>query len=555
MKYLYSNPVFLKNKENKFYAFKLQRYVLLCLTGLVSIFLIPHYSFAQQKIPTNSNKTFANTPTVLENCNCADNVILPKKGTYFYQTIRTFANYHDLKQAMDWLLVDGEKTFNALYFKNFQSDVGGLSGQGSAMTVVAINTLVKFTHLDNTYTINLTPCKSDTHTFELPFVMNRSYDILNYDRDFKYEDFDHSAQAYLRIIFLRLDLHPDVVLTGLLTEMIDNDGPKRLRFNRFIQTSNKKYDISIPRASSNKTKDKTYIPLILKALKAKYINPEEVINDEFILTDPSTHLMNNKEKDNLSGIISEFYDGGFNLDNIDKQMLQPQYRAGVDVKHIGVEISDKVIRSWDIVNKRPILDSNNKPVPSKILAEVPSVEFSSDQGISAKIKSVCFSTSEISGTGIILNFDHSVLVDKSIETETSFSEYNYPLFRIMPKRGEKDKTVDGMTIATYDTLITKFSGLLVNEAKISIPYKSDTINTSVKNLIINNKLISGEINLKIDQSQGVSNESVNLNIGNRIMVVNIKDLQKDLYKKGIKDVHFEITKNYLIILFKKTYHI
>jgi len=547
MKYLYANSFF-RNK-----ATVKRENILSGLLGLFTLLFVTNYSCAQQKDTTKSNKTAAHTQTVLANCSCVDNLVLPKKGTVLYQPITALTNYGELTQAMGWSFVEKEKTFKLLYFRNFRGDVDASSAQNFLMTIVAIHTLVKITHPDNTYTINVTPCKNDLHTFELPFSISRSYDILKYDRDFSYKDFDHTAQAYMHVLFLRWGLQPDVVLKGLLAEMIDLDGPKLLGFKSFIQTSNKKYHITIPQASLDKAKDKTYIPLILSALKAKYINPEEVINDEFVLTDPTTHRMNDKEKENLLGIIFEF-DGNlsFSFDNIDKEILQPKYYADVNVKNIGIEISDKIIRSWDVVNKRPLLDSVKKPVPSTILAEIPRLEFSSKEGISAKIKSICLSASEISGTGILLNFDHLEMVDRSVETGTSFSEYNYPLFRIMPKAGQKDKTVDGITVFTFDTLITKFSGLLIDEAKISIPFSGDTLVTGVNNLIINNKLISGRIQFKLDQSQGASDEYVSLAVGNKVMVVKIKDLQQDLYNRGIKDLRFNRTKYYLDIFFKKT---
>jgi hypothetical protein len=530
---------------NKFYFYKPPGSVLSWLAGFMALLLVPDFSFGQQMAPAGFNQA------VLGKCHCTDNIISPKKGTRFYQSISTFTNYSELQQATGWMLSGKEKTFKSLYFENFHSDIGSSSGQEFFMSVVAINTSVEFTHPDNTYTINLTPCINDAHIFKLPFTLDRSYDILNYDRNFNYKDFDHTSQAYLRIIFLRLALQPDIVLKGLLTEMIDNDGPKLPRFSRFIKIINKKYNISVPEASLDTVKDQTYIPLIFAAIKSKYINPEEVINDEFVSTGQTSHPMNTTEKANLLAILNQFYEGEFDLDNIDDELLRPKYSVELQVKHIGIELSDKVIRAWDVANKRPVLDSNKKTSRSTILAEVSDLEFSSDKGTSAKVKNVCFPTSEISGTGILLNFNHAKMVDIYNQTETGFSKYNYPLFRIVLKPMNKNKPADDVTVAAYDTLITKFSGLLVEDALISIPFKSDTIHTSVKNLIMNNKLISGEIVIKTEQVHDPSNENISINTRIGIMVVNIKELQKTLNNKGIKDLRFDRNKDSVVVFFKK----
>ena len=157
---------------------------------------------------------------------------------------------------------------------------------------------------------------------------------------------------------------------------------------------------------------------------------------------------------------------------------------------------------------------------------------------------------EITGTGITLSFDYADLIDG--RNNPNFDKHNYPLFLLNQPKSKK-LNIDGIRILKYDSLINNFSGLLVRAAKIYIPFRNTTITADVKELIINNRLISGSILITIEQLTTDKNPAFKLTAENQTMSTNITEIETCLKKRGLKDLSFQETSHTLFINFKKTY--
>jgi hypothetical protein len=480
-------------------------------------------------------------------CDCDTKVVHPTSGNFFYPQLQTITNYADFVAVTGWQLPGKEKAFSSLFAKNYMPEVGS-GEQNAILTILSYKSPIKLIHPDDSFTINLTPCVSGNHIFDVPLVVHYSNPVLRYDHRFDYKKFNHSARAYLHL-FIAIGARSEDILKRLLEDKVDNDDNRLTGFSKFIDTVNKKYGLGITIEATDKSIVKQNIPGIIQQIEHKKIKPEIFITNEFIVTDDTQHAINDKEKERLQSAVDDFiHFTGF--DDFDKNFLQPKCNAGAEVKRIDIEINKEVLRKWDDMKRGPVLDSAGKSVRLPILTDVAKLDFSTQQGVDAKITGICPTTAEITGTGITLYLENAELIDKL--NHPNFDEHNYPLF-LLGKPGGKKLNGDGMVIFEYDTLLNNFSGLLVHTAKIYIPFRNNTITGEAQELIVNNKLISGTISIAIHQLPNNKNGEIKLQEGNKTIVTNIREVESSLKKHGITSLKLQKQSNSLYIFFKKTY--
>jgi hypothetical protein len=118
----------------------------------------------------------------------------------FYQTLNSITNYTMLTKFISWKLVGGEKTFNKLFYKNYNSS---RNTDGSSVfetfTLTSFNHVLLFKQMQDSIGINLTPCKSKFYNFDINAYFR--YPISRYIRNYDFErEFDNYAQSYVNIL-------------------------------------------------------------------------------------------------------------------------------------------------------------------------------------------------------------------------------------------------------------------------------------------------------------------------------------------------------------------
>ncbi len=406
-----------------------------------------------------------------------------------------------------------------------------------SMVIIAYEP-IRLIHPDNTFALNLTPCANENNTHELPVHAGYKHLINKYIPGYDYKSFDKSAQSYFKVLLNMYGGTEEEILNKVLFnyEMTD--------IQPFISTVNSKYNIEIELDSLN---EEETISNILSELERKNIDFSDFILTEFILTDSSHHTINDVEKSRMYFIFSERI-GNFTFENIDS-VIYPQVTATITTKNIGIEINENVIRRWDAIKNEPAKDQKGKFLPANILADITTLNYTTSKGIEVPIKDVCVTRSEIAGTSILLNFTKAQLCS-SKEKHSNILEYsNYPLFITdsVPGREYRKQYV-------YDSLLTGFTGLMIQDGTLNIPFKNRVITVSGSNIILNNKFISGSFKLPIDDMVDSlkTTSTLKIPIVESFIETTMDELDEYFKNIGLKDLKFVRDGRFLKVFFKKT---
>lgn len=449
-------------------------------------------------------------------------------------------SYDAFKKFTGWEFAGKENFYDKLFYKGLQVSLN--NGGGLYALTGLVYKPIRLMHPAKTFTINITPCATTNIGTELPIKVNYEQNIKKYIPGFDEDSFDRTATAYTNVLLRIAGVDDKDILHKLLFNYMTDD------INSFISKINATYGLTITTNAGNEEK---LVEDILKGLDSKKIAFADFIVTQFVQTDNLPHPLNEKEELALIDIFSDRI-GGFSVETLNR-FIYPQVRASIDTKKIGIEIDEKIIRRWDGIKKKPLTDQNGKFIPANILADVPSLGYSTQDGINVTLKDVCFTHSEITGTGILLNFNKATLVTVSNYHEYKLNNINYPLFITDSTFFPGQPMAQAHYEYKYDPLITSFSGLLINDATVQLPGTKKMIPAIGRNIIINNKLISGVL---IFQAETLIDSKTfptapNIKTGDQPFEVSMQELQQAVQKLGINNYRFVNERGQLKMYFKK----
>jgi hypothetical protein len=450
--------------------------------------------------------------------------------------MRVLLEYAKFNNASNWTL---ENDYESVYFTNFYT--------GLNMKLVSRKP-IKITHKNNALTLNLTPCDFKDEFYVVPYF---GVNLIRQDKRDLDEDFDYSAFAYFNYLTsgtnMRDGIYPEKLLKEILEERFFyiSESDTSNDFKLFIREINMKYETNIKENIVLNTVDEFVVEL-----KNSLINISDFIVKEYVLTEKTTHRINNEEKLRLKNIFWIYNDLIF--EQIDFQLKNQLYDGYIEGETIGVEMNTDIIRKWNATTHKPMLDADGKDIIADILVYSDGFMFSNYDTDKIKIDSLCSSISEITGTGILLEFDKAKLVFP--QKEISYNYRNLPLnvkdYPLFKKSDEEEKTNDYDMTKFHEPSLTNFTGLMIPFSNIQIPINDVMLAVKGNNIIINNLFISGSFEIKGHSTNNLSNQ-LELSTDKSPIKISTDDLIAYFKNIGIGQVEIKINENSIAVFFKK----
>lgn len=410
------------------------------------------------------------------------------------------------------------------------------------------------------FTMNLTPCKNpnfhDGYVIS-PTFSQRYYGHFSPEYGFDYKTFDSTTFAYFNIA---VEIYPNV--SDLLQFVVENyhdlDLPESINLDlnkvksgdvvlenkkNIAQLLNQKYDLDI------KYKQAEPLYIFIDQIEGQFryddINTVKMIYETFILAeDSSVHKITEKEKKRIEKIFD------LTTEEIEDVIIPYQNFHLYDLK-IGIEIDGKIVEKY-MEKEKTDIDSS-----FSFLADCQELIYSNKSGLQYFVNNICFPVAKISGTNITIHSDKVNLIQTLDDHNKGlfFTEYNYPQFIIDSVYHDSEPYLG--YIYKYDSLLSSFSGIAIENASFTIPYKNHIIISEAQKVLINNHFIAGTLYLNLyEDKKDKSNNK------NHIFLKDSKNKKikttKNEIKKYFKEIGFDkiIIKGggkgqYLIIHFAK----
>ncbi|NJN77772.1 MAG: hypothetical protein HC803_05110 [Saprospiraceae bacterium] len=338
----------------------------------------------------------------------------------------------------------------------------------------------------------------------MPTFVNYELPISQYVNNFEYEDFDHTVESYFEILAIsRLSTDENLLHKALFNyELLD--------LATFITSVNQRYILDIQLEEET---EEAFVRRFLDILRRNRIDVYAFVLDEFIRTEKGSHVINEAEKRNMERFFT-IYD----FDKL-KYVINPQINMTLKTKYVGIEINAKIIRQWDGINNKPMKGN----LPPIILGSVENVTFSTEDGLETDLQKVCFSRSEITETGILIK-----PFSDEVDLVTTANDYRY-------FENESDE-------------LGEFSGLLIKRANFTIPFNDHIISGIGNNILLNNNIILGEIDIQI-----ISSDETNIVIqtSNGEQKIATKEFEKFFKSKGFDKFEIHNFDSFIQIRFEK----
>tara|TARA_R110002049_G_scaffold104807_6_gene251407 strand:+ start:175 stop:1695 length:1521 start_codon:yes stop_codon:yes gene_type:complete len=447
---------------------------------LLLLFLVANYNavFSQDNSITKSDSL---SKAVKSDCTCYE---FAEKKTRYYSPLDLLIPYDQFVKQTGWYFKGGESSYKKTYMKQM------ISNPSRSMSTYSL-ILVSFEPLllinsNKSLSINFTPCTNENDIFELPIHIGYENSIQYKLPNFEPYSFDRSSKAYLDLL-LELSNSENSVEAILNHQFYYTEE----EIDSYVARINKKYATSIELEENNPEDN---VQLIVSELKRKGIGLTDFLMQEYVLDESGVPKNDFNEVNRVLQLFSESM-GRITVESVDRT-IYAQSSAVITNKTIAVEIDTSILRQWNSA-----LEKTHKQHPIRILIDVANFKYHSFDGLEIDNTTLCHSPAEISGTGIQLHFDQGELINSKRSRQSLIHEYNYPLFitdsSIIRNQINKNEVAYSYQ---YDSSISAFDGLYIPKCILEVPFDQEVISFTAKELIVNNYLISGsiEINLAID---------------------------------------------------------
>ncbi|HKL07345.1 MAG TPA: hypothetical protein VJ896_01145, partial [Bacteroidales bacterium] len=146
-------------------------------------------------------------------------------------------------------------------------------------------------------------------------------------------------------------IEPKKVLKNILDDKViyGYSGEDFSELEKYITGIYERYGISCKKSKYREP----IIENFISTLDSVDVDITDFILSEFVLTENSIHKINKEEKRNLEKI---FYQN-LPFDWITFTIKNSRYNGGFITDKIGIEINENIIRKWNTVSQKPVLDS------------------------------------------------------------------------------------------------------------------------------------------------------------------------------------------------------
>ena len=416
-----------------------------------------------------------------------------------------FTTWKAFTQFMNWNLTDTSIFFKDFYIYDFWSDPTLKNkGEGLYSFILTGQKPIKFQHQDKTITLNLTPCNPGNQYFEFLVVFSYKDDmnkLWKYDPGYPWETFDHTPESWFDALSLIGQTGAEEVFTNVLGEMSFTEDEEYLELKRYLTSLDKRFKTKF---RLMKFDGDTRSDTIISELNKRNVNIENLVLKDFVLTSDTNLKINDIEKINLERIFAFRLGNSFTIDAFEDAKITAWFYNS----HLGIELSPGMIRNWDTLANHPMVDLAGQAVPLVILADIKLLTYSSKNGFETPRMKIRHTPAEISGTGILIHFD-------SVEILNSYQftgKYNPGEYRI-----------------------SFSSGIKIPKAMLIFPYKNKKVAMKGYGILLNNRMITGELEIELDTSDTNNMDTVLIKTNNSFIASTLEEF--DQYLDSLKLNH------------------
>ncbi len=455
----------------------------------------------------------------------------------FYPALAGDISYTTFQKFSQWKLPNGIKSFDLLFVKDGWSS-GNSDDFFKDLSVISPRDPIKIVHPDGTFTVNLTPCADENHHYVLPLSVTYKPPVAGEIRDFDYSKFENTTLGYVHLFIQMSGQRPDQMIRLAFKDCARSND--LLGVNRAITKINDAYQTGIPLATEKNYDDPLMVSGVLDSLVSKKLRQERVLNTGFILSEPGIHPPTYDEKNRLE-ILFQHHLSSSAFELFNPRNFLPYFRVEIkDSRAAVVEISSKILSP---VTK----NGKNRPSYDEIRMWLCSAVVYNERMLRVDCGSdVCLQPSVIAGTTVGIDFDGAFLFP---ERQFAIDGYDYAPYPQFAKDTNAVKAYSPKRWTLYDTVFTHFTGLVVNEARFTLPNGKTNLLFKGQNVIINNRVIAGCLVADLSPDD---TEKVLLNQADgKGKTMAIADLLSTLKKSGLKDFITKTDKKQLRVYFKK----
>ncbi len=350
------------------------------------------------------------------------------------------------------------------------------------LRIISLNSPICITEPNNAFTINLTPCANQNGNYVLPVSVYSRPAAVSKFKDLDVKNFQNTTLWYLHFFMQQSRLRPDQMIRVAFKQTAHNYGMEGV--NRAITNINNAYQTGVPLTTEKNYDDSLMICGVLDSLVSKKLRQEYVLNTGFILTEPGVHPPTYYEQYHME-ILFEHYCRYGEFDLFDTRKFFPDYNVDLGIRHAVVEISTKIISPATVKDKAP-------PLFEEIRTNVASASLVNEYGLFIGITRICLPPSVINGTTVAIDFNQATLhADPKQGVSGGFFYDKFPQFALGEVNGADKFSPETWKRMDYDTLLTRFCGLIADSARFKIPDGKAALLVKGRDILINNHLVAG----------------------------------------------------------------
>lgn len=434
------------------------RVVFLCLL------FIPFWSISQTKTE----------------CKCEENAVAPKGMSPSLADL----NCNGINES---ILTLDEKKLKGLFYT---SDI--TSTNSCSFNVLTYRKIILNYPKSEGLKLILNPCIVKSSSF--PVEIEYEHKINQWFKDADYEKFSKKPRDYYRMLAYMCDFNDGkyIEFMKVARELISGYGASTDKFIADVKKNHPELHFSKNEYKGEFDFLNDFTQAIAGCQKCESKLPTEWVYDNYVKKheNPKDSMEVTKE------IIQDFQVlfiaiGPFNLDNFNRAIF-PQVTSQVMPNKSAFEIPVNILRRWNSEKQSPVLDTKGEKIPTQIIFDIKSIRYDPRQTFQfIGIKKTCFPLSEISGTGLLFKSD-TIMPISNMERNLHDDFYGI----------DEDLL---LFIQYKDEQNARF--LYFPKGELTIPIKSiDGKNSKIVSnssaVLLNGKVITGKISMKVKKVKG-----------------------------------------------------
>lgn len=400
----------------------------------------------------------------------------------------------------NWLLDTTQIPFEGYFLNRFRYG-NSHYGSTSIYRSFTLHTFkpAKLHHAQDAFNIIITPCQNAYGSHSINVGMRASLAMRAYFEPYELEDLSLDSTASVFEALNRMDQKENgynhlinMLVYGEAFDYYLYEEEESISYDvnravHFINLLNKTYGIDLSLSSVDNGTFADTLYQRLERLETD-LSIEEFILKNIVLQGSKNSKITSKDRKKLKEL---FGDQCFQKL---KQAMTPKYTMSFYSGKMQLEINTQMLQAWD--------DMLPNETPATIMMESKEIKLNSEKNLlKASFKDICMTPTEISSTGITIDFRKMKILDHHKNKPFQFFSSNYP-FLVIDSTLKKEN--QSKWYYTYETLATENPLVMVENATMEMPLLDQRVKVKGSNLVFNNYLITGKITFQIDDLQKVN---------------------------------------------------